>query len=203
MNIEIIAATKDPVDLIGYCAGFCYGKSDTSLKRVQSCFDSGHLSVFEHASFTAEISGISRVCSHQLVRHRLASYTQESQRYTKVDGNDWFVMPPAFEPYKDWYVGCMNYAVAEYEGALSRGILKEDARFILPQAATTRIAMTMNARELFHFLDLRTAKHAQWEIRELAHRLADVVADYDPQWKQLIEMWRADVNTEAVVHGEA
>lgn len=189
MRIKILAATQDPVDLIGYCAGFCYGKSDTSFKRVQTCFNGGHMSVFEHASFTAEISGISRVCSHQLVRHRLASYTQESQRYTKVDGNDWFVMPPAFEPYKDWYKGCMNQSVAEYEGALARGVKKEDARFLLPQACTTRIAMTMNVRELFHFLDLRTAKHAQWEIRELAELLATELRNINDQWNSLLCLW--------------
>ena len=200
MKIEILAATANPVDLIGYCAGLCYGKSDTSTKRVKACFSRGHLSVFEHASFTALIDGISRACSHQLVRHRLASYTQESQRYTKVDSDDWYVIPPAFEPYKDWYAGCMNESVAEYEGALARGIEKEDARFLLPQAATTRIAMTMNCRELFHFLDLRTAKHAQWEIRDMAYLLADAIADYGPQWAELIDMWITDANAKGGGH---
>lgn len=189
MKIEIIRSTENPVDLIGYCAGFCYGRSDTSEKRVQTCYKKGHLSVFEHASFTAEISGISRVCSHQLVRHRLASYTQESQRYTQVGEGEWYVVPPSFDPYRDWYSSCMNESLAEYEGALTRGILKEDARFLLPQACTTRIAMTMNVRELYHFLSLRSAKHAQWEIRQLAQQLAEVLLNISDQWKFLIDLW--------------
>lgn len=193
LNVEIISATDNPVDLIGYCAGMCYGKDDTSAKRVKFCYKNGHMSVFEHASFTAEITGISRACSHQLVRHRLASYTQESQRYTEVDPDrQWYVIPPSFRSKEDhltWYRGEMNRAVAAYDGALAVGIKPEDARFLLPEATKTRIAMTMNIREAYHFFDLRTAKHAQWEIRDLANMIIDALRKHSDQWGVLVDLW--------------
>ena len=176
MNVTIVTATKDPIDVISLAAGTCYGKEDVSPKRVRNCFNGGHMSVFEHASATFDIDGISRACSHQLVRHRLASFSQRSQRYCKVDveSDDWYVVPPAFEsdapdsylgesPRKLFDKGMVNAAWA-YQDALNAGIRPEDARFLLPEATKTRIMVTMNCRELFHFLDLRQGKGAQWEI---------------------------------------
>lgn len=204
MKIEIIAATENPLDAISVAAGTSYGKVDVSHKRVSHCFKRGHMSVFEQASFTVRIEGISRACSHQLVRHRLASFVQLSQRYTKTDpDSEWFVIPPAFRDnteYADWFKGQMNMAVASYEGALAVGINPEDARYLLPEATKTTITMTMNVREFFHFLTLRTAHDAQWEIRDLAYRLADAIAEHDPQWAELVDMWINDANAKDCAH---
>lgn len=190
MNVTILSSTYEPVDLISMAAGTCYGKTDISAKRVKACIDSGHLSVLEHASVTFLIEGISRACSHQLVRHRLASYSQQSQRYCKidVDSHDWYVVPPDIsdsgnlEAYRR-YMEC--YAKA-YKDFLNAGNKPEDARYLLPEACKTEIVMTMNAREIFHFLDLRQSKRSQWEIRELAYAIEGKLHRM-PGWRFLIE----------------
>ena len=202
MEVSIISATDNPIHVISLCAGTCYGKSDYSLKRVKNCFNANHMSVFEHASITFKIKGISRDCSHQLVRHRLASFSQESQRYCKVDTDirDWFVKPEAFCAGEDdsvlmmekdeFFYCCMLDAARNYQDALKAGIKPEDARYLLPGATKTNITMTMNVRELFHFLDLRTDKAAQWEIRELTEELIKQIKDFlGYEWKELIELW--------------
>lgn len=123
---------------------------------------------------------------------------QLSQRYTKVDPDQsWYVIPPEFQSnpeYADWFRGQMNMAIASYEGALAVGIKPEDARYLLPEATMTTVTMTMNVRELFHFLNLRTAHDAQWEIRDLAYLLADAIAEHDPQWAELVDMWIESAN---------
>lgn len=171
-TVEILSCTEDPVRVVSLAAGCCYGKSDVSEKRVKTCMTSGHLSVFEHVSATFKLSDISRACSHQLVRHRLASYSQQSQRYCKIDTStdDWYVIPPDIDSssestYRDymWATAC------RYNDLLkNRGYSPEDARFVLPEATKTEIVVTMNFREFMHFLDLRLSKKAQWEIRRLA-----------------------------------
>jgi thymidylate synthase (FAD) len=133
----------------------------------------GHLSTFEHASFTFSVDGISRVCSHQLVRHRLASYSQRSQRYVPA-GEDRVVLPPsvAADPEaKALFEEAVGAARRVYAELLNRGIPKEDARFVLPHGAATSLFVTMNARELLHFFSLRLCRRAQWEIRDLARRM--------------------------------
>lgn len=194
MNITIITATQNPLDAISLAAGTCYGKTDISHKRVKNCYKLGHLSVFEHASSTVRIEGISRACSHQLVRHRLASFCQESQRYCKYDfeGSDWYVMPPDTEGLYGCYEESMRCAADDYRRALGEGVKPEDARYLLPEATKTNLVMTMNCRELFHFLDMRTDKAAQWEIRDMANKLKDKLQAYDSQWKQLIELWECE-----------
>jgi thymidylate synthase (FAD) len=192
MDVEAIAYTQAPLETISLAAGTCYGKHDISSKRVKSCYDSGHMSVFEHASVTLRISGISRACSHQLVRHRLASYSQQSQRYCKVDTSthDWYVIPPQFKrDHPDEFRDHMEQCAAAYLGALGAGIRAEDARYLLPEATKTEITMTMNCRELFHFLDMRLDQHAQWEIRDLASAIRDEVYFINDQWAALIDMY--------------
>lgn len=188
MKIQVLQYTSAPLDVISFCAGVCYGKRDNSYSRVKHCFDRHHLSVFENAYFTILVEGISRTCSHQLVRHRMASYCQESQRYVEVEGSKWYVMPEAFDRFKDWYDEVMRRAEEAYQGAISRGIKKEDARFLLPEATKTNLTVTMNVRELFHFLNLRNSKKAQWEIRELGELLIDALRGINDQWKQLLEI---------------
>lgn len=193
MDVEILEITSDPIDLISKAAGTSFGKTDYSLKRLKNCFDNRHMSVFEHAVVTFYISGISRACSHQLVRHRMASYVQESQRYTKIDtdDDDWYVIPKSF---KDngmalRFRECMYECALDYQQALKREIKPEDARFVLPEAAKTKITMTVNCRELFHFFDLRCDQAAQWEIRDLANEMKEKLRDYSVGWEKIINLY--------------
>ena len=148
-------------------------EKDSALKLLQNLVKKGHGSVLEHCCFTFSIEGISRACSHQLVRHRIASYSQQSQRY--VNGEKFGYVTPdriKFNPellkiYKDF----MNEVTNIYKCLVAAGVPKEDARFILPNATTTNIVVTMNARELLHFIELRSSPRAQWEIRELAQEM--------------------------------
>jgi thymidylate synthase (FAD) len=132
-----------------------------------------HLSVIEHASFTFGIEGVSRALTHQLVRHRLASYTQQSQRYVKA--NDFsYVIPPSIKnnpALEKKFVDEMNSVAKIYSEFLEAGVNAEDARFLLPNACETKIVVTMNARELLHFFKERSCVLAQWEIRGLAEEM--------------------------------
>lgn len=130
---------------------------------------SGHTSPFEHASFTFAIEGISRVTSHQLVRHRLASYTQQSQRYVSMKELS-YITPPSIERRSDLearFQDFISQAHGFYRELMEEGIPGEDARYVLPNAAETKIVMTMNARELMHASGLRLCLRAQWEIVHL------------------------------------
>jgi len=131
----------------------------------------GHTSVIEHASFTFSIEGVSRVMTHQLVRHRIASYTQQSQRYVTYNTLEKYVTPPSIAnnpESKKAFEDALKSISEAYQRFLKLEIPKEDARFILPNAAKTNIIVTMNARELRHFFNLRCCARAQWEIREVA-----------------------------------
>lgn len=190
MKVEILSATSAPIEVISLAAGTCYGKHDVSAKRVESCYKAGHMSVFEHASVTFRISGISRACSHQLVRHRVASYSQQSQRYCKIDvsRDDWFVIPEGVVDV-DAFVSHMYECAMRYNAALDAGVRPEDARYLLPEACKTEIVVSMNLRELFHFFDTRMSQRAQWEIRALAKVMHDELWIYRREWAQLMEMY--------------
>ena len=170
---------------LSIAAGRCYGFSNVSEKRLKHCYESGHTGVLEHASISFLVEGISRACSHQLVRHRMASYLQESQRYCKysLEGDDWYVVPPAFEK-NDYLMAMYNDRMQEeakaYRDALRYGAKAEDARYLLPEAMKTTITVTVNIRSLFHFFDLRLGQHAQWEIRELAVKMFDIFKKEEP-----------------------
>lgn len=194
-KITVISATERPMDVIGIVAGTSYGKNDPSEKRVLRCWRDEHMSVFEHASVTVRIEGVSRALTHQLVRHRLASYCQQSQRYVKLrasEMSDWFVMPPSFvrKGLQDDFRDKVTIALLAYQGYMEAGIPAEDARYVLPEGCKTMVSMTMNARELFSFLDLRTDEHAQWEIRHMSYALIDAVRGISPQWRYIMELWR-------------
>ena len=194
MQATILNISHDrPLSFIGKVAGISHGKDDESAKRALGCWRSGHGSVLEHVSVTFKAEGISRACSHQIVRHRLASFVQESQRYTRIDthSSDWFVMPPAFERLEDGdetYAYEMSTAASAYDRALSCGIKPEDARYLLPEACKTAINVTMNLRELEAFYKLRADKHAQWEIRQLAYALMDELREQGTEWAQVADM---------------
>lgn len=192
----IIAKTTEfPLQLIGSVAGVSTargGSNDDKAKRARRCFKREHMSVFEHVSVTWRIEGISRACSHQLVRHRLASFCQLSQRYVKVDTDaDWYVIPPSIrdddrmlEEYASEMWQCAKY----YQSLLDNGVKPEDARFALPEATKTEIVATMNLREFASFYAARTDKAAQWEIRELAEDMMLSLYVLGGEWMEIIHM---------------
>lgn len=193
MEVTILDRTRTPIFNISVAAGTCYGKDDAGFERVERCYKMGHMSVFEHAFVTFEVDGLSRACSHQLVRHRLASFCQQSQRWCKIDVNDdeWYVMPDSLdEDGQVEFVNQMAIAATTYERLLERGVRPEDARYVLPEACKTKIVCTMNCRELFHFLDMRQSKAAQWEIRRLAELLEHELLKL-PEWCSIMELRRA------------
>ncbi|WP_456342970.1 FAD-dependent thymidylate synthase [Thermovibrio sp.] len=142
--------------------------------------------LLRHSSFTFLVDGISRACSHQLVRHRPASYSQQSQRYVAMK-NFPYVEPETVRGVKVEVDGremefkdLMELIGKFYEGLVEKGVPKEDARFVLPNACTTRIVFTMNGEELVHFLRLRTCSRAQWEIREMAVKILRILREKFP-----------------------
>ena len=188
MKCELIRHTLSPEEMVALGAKLCYSGAHVNdlLQRVeakdQSAFvekilGMGHESVMEHASFTFAIEGVSRVLLAQITRHRLASFSVQSQRYVSYESGFGYVIPPriqalgceAVEEYKqqmqtmqEWYVQWQEKLGKTGEGT------NEDARFVLPGACETRLIVTMNVRELRHFFSLRMCNRAQWEIRALA-----------------------------------
>ena len=144
---------------------------------------SGHYSTLEHASYTFAVDGVSRALTHQLVRHRLASYSQQSQRYVSFDENISIVKPESVQDgaeKEQVFDGAIKLVVEAYLKLLEAGVPAEDARYLLPNAVETKIVVTMNIRELLHFFTLRCCRRAQWEIRELADRMLDLVKETAP-----------------------
>jgi thymidylate synthase (FAD) len=190
MQVELIAITRylhgdgTPAELLEHAGRVCYRSASRGDPGafLRARIREGHESLIEHASATFEIGGISRACSHQLVRHRLASYSQESQRYVDMSDPEW-VLPPAVSGDTEVRALWERFAgqVREtYRALRERGVRKEDARFVLPNAAATRIIATYNFRVLRHIFRLRISPHAQWEIRQVAVRMLEVVYPHAP-----------------------
>lgn len=187
MRVEIINVSHDrPLSFIGECAGISRGKTNPSDDRALGCWQAGHTSVLEHVTVTFRINGISRACSHQLVRHRLASFVQESQRYTKIDTNtgDWYITPPRMVGVPE-YKRHMERCGDAYQSALDAGIKPEDARYLLPEATKTNLVVTMNLREFESFYKLCSDKEAQWEIRELAWLMIRSLDGIGGEWQAI------------------
>ena len=194
MQVELLYHTPDPERAIATAARLCYAPvgatelmetmSDERVRSVLSTImRSGHFSTLEHASYTFAIDGISRACSHQLVRHRLASFNQQSQRYVRMEDGIEVVVPPSVandDEALEVFEGAMAACEDAYGRLLDAGIPAEDARFVLPNATETKIVVTMNVRELLHFFDLRCCNRAQWEIRGLALAMLDLVRPTAP-----------------------
>ena len=185
MKVELVRYTHDPVVAAGRAGGVCYDKEEKEDygKFIMGIVRSGHESVIEHVVFTFRIEGVSRACTHQLVRHRIASYSQRSQRYVD-EGEFDYVVPPSIEgseEAKREFEETMDFLIKKYEQLKDIGVTKEDARFVLPNACTTTIVVTMNARSLRNFLKVRMEKHAQWEIRVLAGKMYDLVQKVAPE----------------------
>lgn len=193
LSVELLAVTPNALSLIYAAFRQCYhagfvadmwprllsGAVDREVQAdfVRKVLESGHDSPVEHASFTFAVAGISRACSHQIVRHRIASYSQQSQRYVDASSMD-YVLPPAIAKIPEAkerfeaFMAEVGNAYRDLKDILEahgrKDKAKEDARFVLPQAAETKIVITMNCRALLHFFHLRCCMRAQWEIRAMA-----------------------------------
>lgn len=177
MNVTLMQATPNPIDTIAKIASICYDSDPKNpLGLVKHLYRNGHHSVFEHIYFTFKIEGISRACSHQLVRHRHCSFTQRSQRYCSEDGFG-FVVPPTIAEINDCgdYEQFMETVADTYTYAQKAGIPNEDARYILPNACMTSLYLSCNLRELIHMANERLCMRAQWEIRELVKHMVSLV----------------------------
>jgi thymidylate synthase (FAD) len=183
VNVQLLSCTPEPERMVALAARLCYSASGIDEVRaevarkdvaglIRKVLAMGHASVLEHVALTYGVEGISRAASHQLVRHRIASYAQQSQRYVTSDFG--YVTPgtvTASPGLRRAYERHMVASLRLYRKMTEAGIPPEDARVVLPNAAGTKILITMNARELHHFFALRTCRRAQWEIRELALRM--------------------------------
>lgn len=191
MQIMIVTKTTDPLLVISMCARTCYNSRKLDRDRIRKSFvkgliKSGHESPLENASVCFDIRGVSRALLAQITRHRIASFCVESQRYVKYD-NIWsagetYIIPDSVHKSRvifSEYIFLFNKINKLYRRMLKNGIKPEDARMILPQAFTTNLTVTMNVRELRHFFKLRLDKHAQWEIRELASKMFDILNETD------------------------
>lgn len=217
MKVTLISHTPEPEKLIAAAAKLCYSDTgadnlmdnltdDKAAGFVEMLASIGHESVMEHASFTFAIEGISRACSHQLVRHRIASYSQKSQRYVNENGFE-YILPPEIEAspeakvefekqmkcVTECYEKIADILTAKHTASLieaglsekdaaskARKMANEDARFVLPNACETKIVVTMNVRSLFNFFKHRCCNRAQWEIRELANEMLRLCLETAP-----------------------
>lgn len=202
LKVILLRHTPNPEETVAMAAKLCYSPSDIkSLKEkietrdqkvfVEKLIKMGHMTPIEHSSFTFAIEGISRACSHQLVRHRLASYSQQSQRYVSEEKGFDYIIPPAIREdreLKQTFTSNMRDAQRAYnvlvkklyEKGMKGESANQDARFILPNAAETKIMVTMNARELLHFFHQRCCNRAQWEIRRMAEEMLKLVRKTAP-----------------------
>ncbi|MBW7897679.1 Thymidylate synthase ThyX [Candidatus Brocadiaceae bacterium B188] len=202
LQVILLRYTPDPEEIAAQAAKLCYSPAsiDNLKKQIENknqtafidkLIDMRHLSPIEHAIFTFGVEGISRSCSHQIVRHRLASYSQQSQRYVGQQSKDGvgfhFIVPPSIEKAgkKSWFIEKMHIIQQWYDELAEaledqgEGVF-EDARFLLPNAAETKILITMNARELLHFFRIRCCNRAQWEIRNMATEMLRQVKKVSP-----------------------
>jgi thymidylate synthase (FAD) len=192
MNVKLLGYTSSPEKLPAMAAILTHSKIkpenlDKTPKKEQSAvleqvLKLGHTSVIEHTSFTFAISDVSRSLTHQLVRHRIASYSQQSQRYVNLNEPN-YVIPPSIgknKKMKKAYEETMGVIWAHYNKLLGLKIPAEDARYVLPNATCTNIMVTMNARSLLNFFELRCCLHAQWEIRMLANKMLQEVKKVAP-----------------------
>ena len=201
MKVRLVRHTAQPQELVALSARLCTSgmdidklianvESKDQKKLIDALADRGHMSTFEHATFSFLIEGVSRALLAEITRHRIASFSVQSQRYVSMRSEDTFdyVLPPPIEALGEEAVQrfheqmqTMQVWYNEWADALGTGEgSNENARFVLPNACATRMMMTMNARELLHFFSLRCCNRAQWEIRALAWDMLGQVAQVAP-----------------------
>ena len=200
LRVQLVRHTGTPQDLVALGARLCYagGTLDSLVEKissndqeafVQKVMGMGHDSVLEHASFTFLVEGVSRVLLAQLTRHRIASFSVQSQRYVSYQSGFGYIIPPAIRALGEDAVAEYESQMAQIQGWYEGWQQKlgnageksnEDARFVLPGACETRVLFTMNARELRHFFALRMCNRAQWEIRAMAQQMFEQVYPVAP-----------------------
>lgn len=184
MKVRLIAYTQgvcgeEPIGIVERCASVCYNSTPTRTHKIaKSCAKSGHMSVYEHVSFTFMIEGVSRALLAQLTRHRHASYSVQSQRYCDMS-NCAFVIPESLENTSFWE--SLERMREDYEALTESGCLKEDARMVLPNATATKLAFTVNARALVEIAGQRLCNRAQKEIREMFQSIKQEVENVCPE----------------------
>lgn len=174
MIVTLLSITPNSERLIETAGRVCYRSEGVNTAEfIRRRIRDGHLSILEHASATFLIEGISRACSHQLVRHRLCSFSQESQRYVNMDYPGYVIPPEIASNVQalEGFESMMAVIFAVYRKLRADGIKKEDARFVLPNATHTRLVMTANFRQWLHIFDVRLSPHAQWEIRNVCEEV--------------------------------
>ena len=201
LTVTLIRNTLDPQELVALAAKLCYSKAELDdlmnaietkdqSKFIKKIMSMGHESVMEHVSFTFGIEGVSRALLAQITRHRLASFSVQSQRYVSYENSFGYIIPPSIKALGE-------DAVAEYEQQMAQmhewykgwqsalgntgESSNEDARFVLPSACETRMIITMNVRELRHFFSMRECSRAQWEIRALAKQMHSICSMFAPE----------------------
>ena len=194
MFVSLLTYTPDSERVVATAARLCYSAvgfqaltqaatPDDNQQMISKVLALGHHGVLEHAVFSLAAEGVSRALTHQLVRHRLASFAQQSQRYVDFDGGFDYEVPPSIAAEPELaarFDDEMRRLAGLYADLREAGIAAEDARFVLPNAAHSRLLITMNARELRHFFRLRCCRRAQWEIRDLAKRMLKEVVEVAP-----------------------
>lgn len=195
MIVELLRYTNEPEKTCAVAGRLCYSsvgieelKEKLTQEKIEDILTriikSGHMSVLEHASFTFGVEGVSRALLAQLTRHRIASFSVQSQRYVRFDKKTPdFVIPPKIakdENLLNQYNEFLKISQDYYNKFLAAGIPAEDARYVLPNASSTKIVMTMNARELRHFFELRCCNRAQWEIRNMACQMLKLAKEAAP-----------------------
>ncbi len=195
MYVTLIHATPKPSEVCGLAAYLCRHPDKARLIAENGCdndkplraawiaaIESGHTSILEHVTYTFFIDGISRACSHQLVRHRMASYTQASQRMENEPWKHSAIIPASIFEFgkQELYERTIDACHEALVELIESGVPQEDARFVLPNAWATTMMVTMNARELYHFFQLRLCMRAQWEIHELATKMHKLVVEHFP-----------------------
>lgn len=194
MKVKLLSYTKDPEQMVAAAIRQCYAQvgpgelkrkidKETRQRLIKQVLASGHTSTLEHASFTFGIEGISRVSEIQLIRHRVGcSYSIQSGRYVKR-GEAKFVIPISIQNDKEIlprYKNILKEVQGLYNEMTDKGIKAEDARYLQPQSIQTKIVVTMNARALLHFFELRCCRRAQWEIQQLANLMLEQVRKVAP-----------------------
>lgn len=183
MNVTLKFITPNALESIGRYSGICYDSnldSGSCIKRAVSCKDKGHLATLRFAHATFHVSGISRVCSHQFVRSKHLDFLQRSQRYCNEKETTTTIPDSIPDEIRGEWSSLLQSSLSLYKKAMGKGVRKEDARFILTEGTHTELVVCGNLQAWLDFIKLRADAHAQWEIREVAIRINNILAKECP-----------------------
>ena len=197
--VKLISKPKDMLRTVYTACRTCYSADtpiniyenstdeEKMLKLIKNVVASGHHSTIEHIQVSFAISNVSRACTHQLVRHRLMSFSQKSQRYVQEKGQFDFIIPPTIDKnpeLKEKFISFMGEISSKYQEFVDAGIPAEDARFVLPNATSSSLVASLNLRELIHLAQLRLCTRAQYEIRMMVKAMCDEITKEEPWLKE-------------------